>query len=65
MSKFNIDEETYQFLSKEASIASINLCSGLTGLRSATLTQKPSYYQAFFGLSIGLERLLKLLFMLN
>ena len=65
LSENKIDEITLGFLHKEASIASINLCSGMTGLKSASNTRKGIYYQAFFGLSIGLERLLKLLFLLN
>jgi hypothetical protein len=47
-------------ISKEAGLAATCIEQGLTSLRKANFTQKWNYYQSFFLLSIGLERLLKL-----
>ncbi|WP_432405730.1 hypothetical protein [Wukongibacter sp. M2B1] len=52
-------------LLKEAGLASSSLEYGLTILRKAELTRKAEYYQAFFQLSIGLERLMKIIIIEN
>jgi hypothetical protein len=52
-------EET--LILKEAGLATTCLEQGLTALRKADFVQKWNYYQSFFLLSIGLERLLKLI----
>lgn len=46
-------------LANEASLTSSLLGNGLDALRKADLYNKGLYYQAFFSLSIGVERLLK------
>ncbi|NGQ96597.1 hypothetical protein G3578_15650 [Brevibacillus sp. SYP-B805] len=48
-------------LINEGYLASTSLNHGLTSLRKASLQFKGEYYQAFFQLSIGLERLMKLI----
>ena len=48
---------------KEAALASSSLGNGLYYLRRSDMHQKGLYYQAFFSLSIGIERLLKLVYM--
>src|SRR5712691_11621282 len=50
---------------REAGIAGQSLSSGLTALRKANYADKGMYVQAFFGLSIGLERLLKLIVLID
>jgi len=50
---------------KEAGLASSSLEHGLTILRNANFSRKGDYYQAFFQLSIGLERLMKLILIEN
>lgn len=47
-------------LTKETSLASTSISQGLTALRKAHFAQKGLYYQAFFLLTIGIERILKL-----
>ncbi len=47
-------------LIKETSLASTSISQGLTALRKANFGQKGLYYQAFFLLTIGIERILKL-----
>jgi len=48
-------------LANEASLTSSLLGNGLNALRQATIYNKGLYYQAFFSLSIGIERLLKII----
>lgn len=48
-------------LANEASLTASLLGSGLNALRKADLYNKGLYYQAFFSLSIGIERLLKII----
>ena len=48
-------------LSNEASLTASLLGNGLNALRKADLYNKGLYYQAFFSLSIGIERLLKII----
>jgi hypothetical protein len=50
---------------REAGIAGHSISSGLTALRQVNYAQKGLYNQAFFGLSIGLERLLKLIALID
>jgi hypothetical protein len=49
------------FLANEAALTSSLLGNGLNALRKADLYNKGLYYQAFFSLSIGIERLLKII----
>lgn len=48
-------------LANEASLTASLLGNGLNALRKANLSNKGLYYQAFFSLSIGIERLLKII----
>jgi len=50
---------------REAAIASQSLSAGLTSLRKANYAATGLYSHAFFSLSIGLERLLKLIFLVD
>lgn len=53
-------------LTQEGYLASSCLCTGLTALRNANLGNKKGlFYTAFFELSIGLERMMKLLIVLD
>lgn len=56
----NSDQE-FSLLIKEGYLASSSIGHGLTALRKAGTHAKGEYYQAFFQLSIGLERLMKLI----
>lgn len=47
---------------QEAQLAAEQICTGITALGRANYAQKGYYTQAFFGLSIGLERMGKLIF---
>lgn len=47
-------------LIKESSLAATSISQGLTALRKAHFGDKGLYYQAFFLLTIGIERILKL-----
>jgi hypothetical protein len=60
---FMIRETSIEFnlLLNEAGLASTMLGEGLTVLRKADFVRKWNYYQAFFLISIGLERMLKLI----
>ena len=48
-------------LANEAALTASLLGNGLNALRKADLYNKGLYYQAFFSLSIGIERLLKII----
>ena len=48
-------------LANEASLTASLLGNGLNALRKADIYNKGLYYQAFFSLSIGIERLLKII----
>ena len=50
-----------KLLLKEAGLASTCIGQGLTILRKANFVNKWNYYQAFFLLTIGIERLLKII----
>ena len=52
-------------LCREAAIASQSISAGLTALRRANYAATGLYSHAFFSLSIGLERLLKLIFIID
>lgn len=52
-------------LAREAGIAGHSISSGLEALRKANYADKGLYNHAFFGLSIGLERLLKLIVLID
>ena len=54
-------EEKERLLANEAELTSSMLANGLTSLRKANVYNKGLYYQAFFSLSIGIERLLKII----
>jgi len=52
-------------LTREAAIAGQSISAGLGALRSANYATTGLYSHAFFSLSIGLERLLKILFLID
>jgi hypothetical protein len=52
-------------LNREAELAKRLTCSGLSALRKATPARPGVYYEAFFGISIGLERLAKLAWLID
>jgi hypothetical protein len=52
-------------LNRETELAKRVTCSGLTALRKATPTRPGLYYDAFFGISIGLERFAKLAWLID
>lgn len=55
-----VPPEQEALLLKEGYLSSTMLGHGLTALRRANIGDKGSYYHAFFSLTIGLERLMKL-----
>jgi hypothetical protein len=57
--------DSFLLLQQEGYLIRTCLAQGLTLLRSANLDEKGHYYGAFFGLSIGLERLLKVIIILD
>lgn len=52
-------------LTREAGIASQSISAGLTALRKANYAANGLYSHAFFSLSIGFERLLKLVYLID
>lgn len=57
---------TWFLLQQEGFLAQACLCNGLTALRQANVGDKKGlYYSAFFELSIGLERMMKLIIILD
>ena len=58
MQDFRIEEK---LLLLEGSLSGYAIGEGLECLRKANIYEKGMYYQAFFSLSIGIERLLKLI----
>lgn len=52
-------------LLREAGIAGSSLSAGLAGLRRANYAEPGTYSHAFFSFSIGLERMLKLIYILD
>jgi hypothetical protein len=58
--------ETWFLLEQEGLLARACLCNGLTALRNANLGDKKGlFYSAFFELSIGFERTMKLILILD
>jgi hypothetical protein len=60
-----ITDPRFIALNREAELAKRVTCSGLSALRKATPTRPGVYYDAFFGISIGLERLAKLIWLVD
>lgn len=58
-------DSTWQALAREAGLAAEHLAIGVTALGKANYAQHAYYYQAFFALSIGLERAAKLAFVVD
>jgi hypothetical protein len=52
-------------LNRETELVKRVTCSGLTALRKATPSRPGLYYDAFFGISIGLERFAKLAWLID
>ena len=57
--------DSYLFLLQEGHLFRSCLTHGLTALRNSTMGAKGLYYTAFFQLSIGFERLMKAIFILD
>ena len=57
--------DSFFLLQQEGYLIRTLIAQGLTALRSANLDEKGQYYAAFFGLSIGFERLLKVIIILD
>ena len=57
--------DEYRALMREMSLAAQTLCSGLTDLRKAERGKPGVYYVAFLGLSVGFERLCKIVLVLD
>jgi hypothetical protein len=58
-------QNSFILLQQEGWLFRTALAQGLTSLRNANLSEKGMYYAAFFGLSIGLERLFKIIIILE
>jgi hypothetical protein len=56
---------TFWLLQQEGTLIEASLASGLTSIRTANPGHKGNYYSAFFQLSIGVERLLKVVLILD
>ena len=65
MSRKDMLPKDFLLLSREAELASMSLCAGLTALRKADTSHKGYYTHAFFSVSTGLERLIKLIVILD
>ncbi|MCG7387300.1 hypothetical protein [Pantoea sp. ACRSB] len=57
--------ESFQQFLIEASLASSSIRGGLTALNRCTITDKGTFYSAFFPLSVGLERFFKIIYILQ
>lgn len=57
--------ESFQQFLIEASLASTSIRGGLTALNKCTITDKGTFYSAFFQLSVGLERFFKIIYILQ
>ena len=55
----------WKAVQREAQLASEQIAHGVTVLGRASHAQTGLYAQAFFGISIGLERMGKLIFLAN
>jgi hypothetical protein len=60
-----ISDPRFVALNREAELAKRVTCSGLSAIRRATPARSGIYYDAFFGISIGLERLAKLVWLID
>ena len=60
-----ITDPRFIVFNREAELAKRVTCSGLTALRKATPSAPGIYYDAFFAISIGLERLAKLAWLID
>ena len=60
-----ITDPRFIALNREAELAKRVTCSGLSALRKASPARPGVYYDAFFGISIGLERLAKLVWLVD
>jgi hypothetical protein len=57
--------DSYSLLTLEGHLFHASLTNGLTALRAASIHQKGTFYAAFFNLSIGLERLMKVVLVID
>lgn len=57
--------DSYALLTLEGHLVQASLTHGLTALRAANIHQKGTFYSAFFHLSIGLERLMKVILIID
>ena len=59
--------EKFKLLQQEGYLTQSSLCQGLTFLRKANLGEKERglFYSAFFQLSIGIERFMKIVVILD
>jgi hypothetical protein len=60
-----INDASFVALNREIELAKRLTCSGLSALRKATPARPGVYYDAFFGISIGLERFGKLVWLID
>jgi hypothetical protein len=60
-----ITDTRFIAFNREAELTKRLTCSGLTALRKATPARPGIYYDAFFGISIGFERLAKLAWLID
>jgi len=60
-----ITDPRFIALNREAELAKRVTCSGLSALRKASPARPGVYYDGFFGISIGLERLAKLVWLVD
>lgn len=58
-------QDSYSLLTLEGHLVHSSLTRGLTSLRAASIHEKGSFYAAFFQLSIGLERLMKVILVID
>jgi len=56
-----LTDEQYLLLSREAGLAAMSLCEGLTCLRKTDFIQNAYALHAFFSVSVGMERMMKLI----
>ena len=56
---------TYDLLTLEGHLLHASLTHGLTALRAAEVSNKGTFYTAFFQLSIGIERLMKVILVID
>ncbi|HZL10627.1 MAG TPA: hypothetical protein VFC65_11575 [Prolixibacteraceae bacterium] len=61
----DLDSKEVILLMKETGLAATSVEQGLNALRKANFSNKKLYYHSFFLLSIGIERILKLVIIVN